>query len=77
MKTIVAFGIGTLIGGAIGVLFPPRVNDSIERATAKARELARQTAEVAAYLNDSVESIRGAVDAGVRAFNDAKTQWTH
>jgi gas vesicle protein len=88
MKAITALGIGTVIGAAIAVLFAPksgeetladlarRVNDSIERGTAKAPEIASQTTEVAAQLKDQVQSVRGAVDAGVRAFKEARTQET-
>jgi gas vesicle protein len=88
MKAITALGVGTFIGAAIAVLFAPKsgeetladlangVNDSIDRGTAKAREIASQTTEVAAQLKDKVESVRGAVDAGVRAFKEARTQET-
>lgn len=88
MKAITALGVGTLIGAAIAVLFAPksgeetladlagRVNDSIERGTVKAREIAGQTTEVTAQLKDQVESVRGAVDAGVRAFKVARAQET-
>jgi gas vesicle protein len=88
MKAITALGVGTLIGAAIAIVFAPksgketvadltdRVNDSIERGTAKVREIARQTSEVAANLKDQVQSVQGAVDAGVRAFKEARTQET-
>jgi gas vesicle protein len=88
MKAITALGVGTLIGATVAILFAPksgeetlahltdRVNDSIERGTAKAREIARQTNEVAAKLKEQVQSVQGAVDAGVRAFKEARTQET-
>jgi gas vesicle protein len=88
MKAITALGVGTLIGATVVILFAPksgegtladladRVNSSIERGTAKARKIACQTTEVAAKLNDQVQSVRGAVDAGVRAFKEARTQET-
>jgi gas vesicle protein len=72
MKAITALGVGTFIGAAIAMLFAPksgeetvadladRVNDSIERGTAKAREIARQTTEIAAKLKDQVQSVHGA-----------------
>ena len=89
MKAITALGVGTLIGATVVILFAPqsgeetltdladRVNHSIERGTAKARKIARHTTEVAAKLNDQVQNVRGAVDAGVRAFKEARTQQTH
>jgi len=89
MKAITALGLGTLIGATVVILFAPksgeealanladRVNNSIERGTDKAREIARQTNEVAAMLKDQVQSVQGAVDAGVRAFKEARTQRTH
>jgi gas vesicle protein len=89
MKAITALGVGTLVGATVVILFASksgketladltdRVNDSIERGTAKAREVARQTSEVAAKLKDQVQSVQGAVDAGVRAFKEARTQETH
>jgi gas vesicle protein len=88
MKAITALGVGTLIGATVAILFAPksgeetlahltdRVNDSIERGTAKAREIARQKNEVAAKLKEQVQSVQGAVDAGVRAFKEARTQET-
>jgi gas vesicle protein len=89
MKAITALGVGTLIGATVVILFAPksgkemladltdRVNDSIERGTAKAREIARQTNEVAAMLKDQVQSVQGAVDAGVRAFKEATNSSSH
>jgi len=89
MKAITALGVGTLIGATVVMLFAPKsgqetlaaltgkVNDGIERSTAKAREIARQTTQIAANLKDTVESVQGAVDAGVRAFKQAKTQESH
>ncbi|PYU23031.1 MAG: hypothetical protein DMG30_12840 [Acidobacteria bacterium] len=77
MKAITALGIGAFIGAAIAILFAPKsgeetladladgVEDSIERGTAKAREIARQTTEVAAKLKDQVQGIQ------------ARTQETH
>ena len=88
MKAITALGVGTLIGAAIGILFAPKsgeetladltniANGSIERGTAKAREITRQTTVAAAKLKDQVEGVRGAVEAGVRAFKDARKQGT-
>jgi gas vesicle protein len=82
MKAITALGVGTFIGAAIAILFAPksgeatladltdRVNDSIERGTAKVREIARQTTK----LKDQVQDVRGAVNAGVRAFKEARKQ---
>lgn len=89
MKAITVLGVGTLIGATVVILFAPksgketladltdRVNDSIERGTAKAREIVRQTNEVAAKLKDQVQSVQGTVDAGVRAFKEARTQEAH
>jgi gas vesicle protein len=89
MKAITALGVGTFIGAAIAILFARKsgeetladltdiANDSKERATAKAREIARQTTAVAAKLKDQVQDVRGAVDAGVRAFKEARKQGTH
>lgn len=89
MKAITALGVGTLIGATVVILFAPksgeetladladRVNHSIERGTAKARKIARHTTEVAAKLNDQVQNVRGAVDAGLRAFKEARTQQPH
>lgn len=89
MKAVSALAIGTFIGAAIAIPLAPksgketvadltdRVNDSIDRGTDKAREIVRQTTEVAAKLKDQVHSVRGAVDAGIRAFKDAGTQETH
>ena len=77
MKTLAAFGIGAFIGAAIAIRFAPKVTDNIEHAAAKALEIARQTNEVAAHLNDQVQTIRGAINVGIRAFKEARTQWTH
>ena len=89
MKAITALSVGTLIGATVVILFAlksgeetrvdlaDRVNNSIERGTAKAREIARHTTEVAAMLKDQVQSVEGAVDAGVRAFKEARTKETH
>jgi gas vesicle protein len=89
MKAITALGVGTFIGAAIAILFAPksgeetvadladRVNDSIERGTSKAREIVRQTTEVAAKLKDHFQSVHGTVDAGVGASKEARTQETH
>jgi gas vesicle protein len=88
MKTITAFGVGTVVGAAIAILFAPKsgeetladltniANGGIERGTAKAREITRQTTVAAAKLKDQVEGVRGAVEAGVRAFKDARKQGT-
>jgi len=89
MKAITALGVGTLVGATVAILFAPksgkvmladltdRVNDSIERGTDKALEIARETTEVAAKLKDQVQSVQDAVDVGVRAFKDARAQKTH
>jgi len=89
MKAVTALSVGTLIGATVVILFAlksgeetrvdlaDRVNNSIERGTAKAREIARHTTEVAAMLKDQVQSVQGAVDAGVRAFKEARTKETH
>jgi gas vesicle protein len=89
MKAITALSVGTLIGATVVILFAlksgeetrvdlaDRVNNSIERGTAKARKIARHTTEVAAMLKDQVQSVQGAVDAGVRAFKEARTKETH
>lgn len=88
MKAITALGVGTFIGAAIAILFAPksgeetiagltdRVNDSVERGTAKARKIAGQTTAIAAKLKDQVQTVQGAVDTGVRAFNEARTRET-
>jgi gas vesicle protein len=89
MKAITALSVGTLIGATVVILFAlksgeetrvdlaDRVNNSIERGTAKARKIARHATEVAAMLKDQVQSVQGAVDAGVRAFKEARTKETH
>ena len=88
MKAITALGVGTFIGAAISILFAPKsgeetradltdIVNAIERGTAKAREIARRTTEVAAKLKDQVQGVQGAVDAGIRAFKEARTQETH
>jgi gas vesicle protein len=70
MKAITALGVGTLIGATVVILFAPksgeetlvdladRVNNSIERGTAKARKIALHTTEVAAMLKDQVLSMK-------------------
>jgi gas vesicle protein len=86
VKAITALGVGTLIGATVAILCAPKsgketvaaltdkVNDSIERGTAKAREIAHQTTQIAADLKDQVQSVQGAIDAGVRAFNTRATR---
>ena len=84
MKAITALAAGVLIGATIATLYAPKsgaetlthltdkVNNSIERGTVKAREITRQTTEVAAKVKDQVQGIEDAVDAGVRAFRQAR-----
>ena len=83
MKSTIAFGIGAAIGAGLVVIFEPKigkqiregleeVTGSIERGQAKIRNIAGQAIRVADQAKDQVQRVQDAVDAGVRAFKEAK-----
>lgn len=84
MRSTIAFVVGAVIGAALAMFFAVKsgeqiredlagkVISSIERGQAKAREIAHQTIRVADRAKDQVQRVQDAVDAGVRAFKEAK-----
>jgi gas vesicle protein len=84
MKATIAFGVGAVIGAGLAMFFAPKsaekirealadkVTGSIERGQAKAREITGQAIRVADQAKDQVRRVQDAVDAGVRAFKEAK-----
>jgi gas vesicle protein len=84
MRSVIAFGVGAVIGAGVGMLVAPKsieqireglaskVTGSIERGQAKVREIAGQAIRVADQTKDQVQRVQDAVDAGVRAFKEAK-----
>jgi len=83
MKSTIAFGIGAAIGAGLAIIFAPKigkqiregleeVTDSIERGQAKVREIAVEAIRVADQVNDQVQRVQDAVDAGVRVFKGIK-----
>jgi gas vesicle protein len=81
MRSTVAFGVGAVVGAGLAMLFAPKsiehirkglagkVIDSIERGQAKVHEITSQAIRVA----DQVQRVQDAVDAGVRAFREVKS----
>jgi gas vesicle protein len=83
MKSTIAFGVGAAIGAGLAIIFAPKigkqiregleeVTDSIERGEAKVREIAVEAIRVADQVNDQVQRVQDAVDAGVRVFEGMK-----
>ena len=84
MRSTVAFGVGAAIGAGLAMFFTSKsgeqiregladnVNGSIERGQAKAREIAGKAIWFADQAKDQVQRVQEAVDAGVRAFKEAK-----
>ena len=84
MRSVLAFGVGAVIGAGVAMLFAPKsiekiregladkVTGSIERGQAKVREIAGQAIRVADQAKDHVQRVQDAVDAGVRAFKEVK-----
>jgi gas vesicle protein len=84
MRSTIAFGLGAAIGAGLAMFFAPKsgqqirealadkVNGSIERGQAKAREITGQAVRIADQAKDQVQRVQDAVDAGVRAFKEAK-----
>jgi gas vesicle protein len=84
MRSTIAFCVGAVIGAGVAMFFAPKsidqilegladkVTGSIERGQAKAREITRQAIRVADQAKDQVYRVQEAVDAGVRAFKEAK-----
>ena len=84
MRSVIAFGVGAVIGAGVAMLVAPKsieqireglagkLTGSIERGQAKVRNIAGQAIRVADQAKDQVQRLQGAVDAGVRAFKEAK-----
>jgi gas vesicle protein len=78
-----------MIGAGVAMLFAPRsieqireglagkLTGSIERGQAKVREIASEAVRVADQAKDQVQRVQDAVDAGVRAFKEAKNSTSH
>jgi gas vesicle protein len=85
MRSTVAFGVGAVVGAGLAMLFAPKsieqirkglagkVTDSIERGQAKVHEITSQAIRVADQAKDQVQRVQDAVDAGVRAFKEVKS----
>ena len=81
MRSVIAFGVGAVIGAGVAMLVAPKsiekirkdladkVTGSIERGQAKAREITGQAIRVADQAKDQVRRVQDAVDAGVRAYD--------
>jgi gas vesicle protein len=84
MRSKIAFCVGAVIGAGVAMFFAPKsideiregladkVTGSIERGQAKIRDIASQAIRVVDQANDQVQRVQDAVDAGVRAFKEAK-----
>ena len=84
-----SFGVGLVIGAGVAMLFAPKyigqmredltgkVTGSIERGQAKIRNITGQAIRVADQARDQVQRVQDAVDAGVRAFKEAKNFTSH
>ena len=89
MRSAIACGVGAVIGAGVAILFAPKsveqiredltckVTGSIERGQAKLREIAGEAVRVADQAKDQVQRVQDAVDAGVRAFKEAKNSTSH
>jgi|GraSoi2013_115cm_1033766.scaffolds.fasta_scaffold42221_2 gas vesicle protein len=89
MRSAIAFGVGAVIGAGVAMLFAPKsieqireglagkVTGSIERGQARVRKIAGQAIRVADQAKDQVQRVQDAVDAGVRAFKEAKNSTSH
>jgi gas vesicle protein len=83
MKSVIAFGVGAVVGVGLAMFYAPRIGDriqerleevsgSIERGQAKVHDMAGEAIRVADQAKDQVQRVQDAVDAGVRAFKEAK-----
>jgi gas vesicle protein len=83
MKSIIAFGVGAVVGVGLAMFYAPRIGDriqerleelsgSIERGQAKVHDMAGEAIRVADQAKDQVQRVQDAVDAGVRAFKEVK-----
>jgi gas vesicle protein len=83
MKSVIAFGVGAVVGVGLAILFAPKigkqiregleeVTGSIERGQAKVREIAVEAIRVADRAQDQVQRVQDAVNAGVRVFKGIK-----
>ena len=83
MKSVIAFGVGAVVGAGLAILYAPTIGDriqegleevtgSIERGQAKVHEMAGEAIRVADEAKDQVQRVQDAVDAGVRAFREVK-----
>ena len=89
MRSTIAFCVGAVIVAGLAMFFAPKsieeireglagkVTRSIERGQAKAREITGQAIRVADQAKDQVQRVQDAVDAGVRAFKEAKNSTSH
>jgi gas vesicle protein len=83
MKSVIAFGVGAVVGVGLAIFYAPRIGDriqerleevsgSIERGQAKVHDMAGEAIRVADQAKDQVQRVQDAVDAGVRAFKEVK-----
>jgi gas vesicle protein len=83
MKSVIAFGVGAVVGVGLAMFYAPRIGDriqerleevsgSIERGQAKVHNMAGEAIRVADQAKDQVQRVQDAVDAGVRAFKEVK-----
>jgi gas vesicle protein len=83
MKSVIAFGVGAVVGVGLAMFYAPRIGDriqerleelsgSIERGQAKVHDMAGEAIRVADQAKDQVQRVQDAVDAGVRAFREVK-----
>ncbi len=83
MKSVIALGVGAVVGVGLAMFYAPRIGDriqegleevtgSIQRGQAKVHEMAGEAIRVADQAKDQVQRVQDAVDAGVRAFREVK-----
>jgi gas vesicle protein len=82
MKSVIAFGVGAVVGVGLAMFYAPRIGDriqegleevtGIERGQATVHEMAGEAIRVADQAKDQVQRVQDAVDAGVRAFREVK-----
>jgi gas vesicle protein len=89
MRSAIAFVIGAALVAGLAMFFAPKsieqireglagkLTGSIERGQAKVREIAGGAVRVADQAKDQVQRVQDAVDAGVRAFKEAKNSTSH